>query len=68
MAGANSMLVTARELYSSSEAVSDAADDIRSAASLLRNDRLGVIAYELETIALSIRTEAANKAHEAANR
>lgn len=65
MAGANSKLLSARELYSHSESVSDAAEDLRCAADILRNDRLKTIAYELENIADAMRTEAANKAHEA---
>lgn len=68
MAGANSKLMSAREMYSNSEVLSDAAEDIRSAADLLHNEKLKTLAYELENIAAAIRTEAANKAHEAAER
>lgn len=66
MAGANTRLVSAREMYSNSETISDAADDLRSAGDLLKHERIKAIAYELEDIAAAIRTEAANKAHEAA--
>jgi hypothetical protein len=55
-------------MYSNSETLSDAADDIRQTAEALRNERLKVIAYELENIAATIRTEAANKAHDAVSR
>lgn len=65
MAGANSTLTSAREMYRNSETLSDAADDVRSAADLLRNDRLKAIAIELENIASSIRTDAANQAYNA---
>lgn len=68
MAGANSKLMSAREMYSNAETVSDAAEDIRSAGGLLHNDRLKKISYELDNIAAIIRTEAANKAHEAVDR
>jgi hypothetical protein len=68
MAGANSRLVSAREMYSNSETLSDAADDIRCAADVLHNERLTAIAHELDNIAAAIRLEAANKAHEAAER
>lgn len=65
MAEANSQLMSAREMYRNSEVLSDAADDIRSAADLLQNERLKTLAYELENIAAFIRTESANKAHTA---
>lgn len=65
MSGANPKLVSARELYRNSESLSDAADDIRCAADLLRNDRLQAIAYEIDNIAAAVRLDAANKAHEA---
>lgn len=65
MAGANTKLVSARELHSAAEEISDIAEDLRSKAAICRSERLPVIANELDDIAALYRTQALDTANKA---